>query len=79
MGDSKIRPWRDSAPFKCRSPQSVSSLEASFSKEDIKAVVFGLGGDRALRWFSHSTFFNIFGECWRMTCMCFYFLFYFYF
>ena len=37
----------DGATFKCLSSQSASSLEASFSKEEIKSAVFGMDGDRA--------------------------------
>ena len=54
--------------FKSLSSLSVS-LEIPFTKDEIKAVVFGLGGFglQALMDFQFSSF-NNFGIYWRMVC-----------
>lgn len=44
MGDNRLQPWLNAIPFKFLSSLSVASLEISFSKEEIRAAVFGLGG-----------------------------------
>ena len=46
-GFSSVRPWMDGILVRQLSASNASSLEANFSKEDIKGAVFGCGGDCA--------------------------------